>query len=503
MKQLIHNGVLVPRYEPLGFCIGFRGKRILLTSEQEEMAVAWVKKLWTEYVQDPVFCKNFFRDFAAALHIPTEVSHQDFDFGEIVSYLDAEKARRLAMSRDEKKRLAAQRKAVREENKRRYGYAVVDGVKVELANYTVEPSCIFTGRGKHPLRGSWKQGPKEEDIVLNLSPDAATPTGRWKGRVWEPDCMWIARWDDKLRGKKKYVWLSESSFIRQQRDIEKFNKASELALKIDSLRKHIHTNLDSPDLLRRKIATVCYLIDFLKLRVGDEKDEDEADTVGATTLRPEHIQFLRGGVTVFQFLGKDSVQWDIKCKLPRAVFRNLKEFVRDAKSSIFDGVRSENVALFLDEVAPGFTPKVFRTYHATKVARETLQKAEVKRSDPVFLKKYFATLANLEAAKECNHRRKLPKNWEESLRRMEERLSILEGRASKSAIHKAEELKMRIELKKATRDYNLNTSLKSYIDPRTYYEWGKKVDFDWKLYYNKTLQRKFQWVESIDSKKIV
>ena len=41
---------------------------------------------------------------------------------------------------------------------------------------------------------------------------------------------------------------------------------------------------------RRMIATACYLIDALCLRVGDEKDPDEADTVGATTLRPEHVK---------------------------------------------------------------------------------------------------------------------------------------------------------------------------------------------------------------------
>jgi len=48
---------------------------------------------------------------------------------------------------------------------------------------------------------------------------------------------------------------------------------------------------------------------------------------------------------------------------------------------------------------------------------------------------------------------------------------------------------------KATKEYNLTTSLKSYIDPRVYHQWGREIDFDWKLYYNKTLQRKFSWVE--------
>jgi DNA topoisomerase-1 len=56
--------------------------------------------------------------------------------------------------------------------------------------------------------------------------------------------------------------------------------------------------------------------------------------------------------------------------------------------------------------------------------------------------------------------------------------------------------KLQLELAKATKEYNLNTSLKNYIDPRVYYRWAKKVGLDWKLIYPKSLQRKFLWVES-------
>ena len=55
---------------------------------------------------------------------------------------------------------------------------------------------------------------------------------------------------------------------------------------------------------------------------------------------------------------------------------------------------------------------------------------------------------------------------------------------------------LKIEAQKETRDYNLTTSLKSYIDPRIYYEWGQRVDYDWKNYYSKSLQKKFSWVET-------
>ncbi len=38
------------------------------------------------------------------------------------------------------------------------------------------------------------------------------------------------------------------------------------------------------------MGTATYLIDILALRVGNEKSEDEADTVGTCSLRAEHIK---------------------------------------------------------------------------------------------------------------------------------------------------------------------------------------------------------------------
>jgi len=496
MKQLIHNGVLLPKkYEAKSFSIRISGKKVDLTPEQEEKAVAWVKKLGTEYVNDPVFARNFFKDFCEALGLGEELAPEDFDFSEIQSYVEQEKNLKLTMSKEEKKRLAEARKAVREANKEKYGYAIVDGQRVEVGNYVVEPPCIFMGRGKHPLRGRWKPGAAESDIILNLSPDAPRPEGDWKEIVWQPDSMWTAKWDDKLRGVEKYLWLSDSSHVKQQREIEKFEKARELESRINSVRVHIEQNLQSNDLLKRKIATACYLIDRLKLRVGDEKDKDEADTVGATTLRPQHIRIMSNGLVKFDFLGKDSVRWRKEVELPHPVVGNLQQFMTSCRSVIFKGVDSEKVKGFLSEALPGLTAKVFRTYHASKVVREYLANTKARNSDPEYVKKHLAAMANLQAAIVCNHKRKIPKKWRESFMKKIERLRQLKSQGTKKSEEAAKALKVKIETAKATREYNLGTSLKSYIDPRIYYEWGKKVGFDWRLYYPKTLQRKFSWVE--------
>ncbi|MBS7645244.1 MAG: DNA topoisomerase I [Candidatus Bathyarchaeia archaeon] len=498
LRQLIHSGVLVPEpYRPRGFHITVKGKPILLSPLQEEMAVAWVKKLGTDYAGDPVFVRNFFKDFRVALGLGDELKPEDVDFSEIVSYMEGERQAKDSMGREEKKRLSEERRALREANKARYGYAIVNGERIEIGNYAAEPSSIFMGRGRHPLRGRWKQGPTHRDIILNLSPDAPIPPGEWKEIVWDPDAMWIAKWRDKLTGKMKYIWLSDASPQRQLSDIEKFEKARQLHHTIEKVRTHILENLEASDVQRRKIATVCYLIDALKLRVGDEKDKDEADTVGATTLRPEHIHIKPGNVVTFRFLGKDYVPWRKEAELPDQVIRNLEEFMGAARSPIFKGVRSDNVSAFLGEAMPGLTAKVFRTYHATKVVEEHLYGARVDKGDPEYYKRYVAAMANLQAAITCNHKKKIPKRWRETLEKRMIRLKQLREKMGRSKKYREayEKLKFRVKLMRAAKDYNLGTSLKSYIDPRVYYEWGRKIGYDWRLYYPRTLQVKFSWVE--------
>jgi DNA topoisomerase-1 len=590
MNQLHHNGVLIPpRYEGKNLNIKVRGEKIKLTPEQEEMAVAWAKKIGTPYVEDHVFAKNFHRDFSKKLGI--SVKPGDVDYSEVLSFVEKERVWKANLSKEERRQLRAQRKAQREVNKNRYGYVWVDGAQMEVANYAVEPSSIFMGRGRHPLRGRWKEGPDEKDVKLNLSSDALRPPGNWKAIVWQPDAMWIARWRDKLTGKTKYVGFSDSSILKQQKDIEKFDKAKELRLNLAQVQRHVGKNLDADDPRRRKTATVCFLIDKLKIRVGDEKDPDEADTVGASTIRPEHVNYNDDDTVTFRFLGKDSVPHVFKIALPDNVIKNLKEFAVNARSTLFDGVDSKRVSEFLDEVMTGLSAKVFRTCYASEAVETKLEKVAVKLKDPEYLKKYAATIANLDAAKVCNHRRTVRKTWTASLGRKKDRLKALKNRAKEAQdklrqkskmrekryrerLRKQEErlkamkeklddyrrkladkkqrgkpvqalkrrislqrktlvrqkqrlkllktkhteqmkkakqklesrrrrdraaidkLKLRIETQKETRDYNLGTSLKSYIDPRIYYEWGKQADYDWKRYYPKTLQKKFSWIET-------
>jgi DNA topoisomerase-1 len=75
--------------------------------------------------------------------------------------------------------------------------------------------------------------------------------------------------------------------------------------------------------------------------------------------------------------------------------------------------------------------------------------------------------------------------------------------ATKAKLQRAEDalgkLKVQDIVAARGRTWNLGTSLKSYIDPRVYYQWGQQVEYDVLVrYYPKTLQKKFAWVREGD-----
>ena len=509
MKSLKHKGIYVPTYDSKGFSIKIEGQKIPLKTKSKQMAIAWIRKTWSLTTPpDEVFEKNFMQEFLEqlkqenpSLNVMKKEEDPQIDFSEVSNYLLAEKQKKERMSKEEKKALAAERKVARLERKEKYGYAEVNGKKLEIANWTAEPSCLFAGRGDHPRRGKWKEGPGEEDIILNLSPGSPRPAGNWKDVVWEPDKMYVAKWTDKLTGKIKYVWFSDTAFIKQNREKEKFKKAEKLGKNITTIEQHIIKNMNAKDETKRKVATVCWLILKPNMRVGDEKDPDEADTVGAITLRAEHIK-IDGDTLHFDFLGKDSVRWEKSVPAPHAVIRNIEHYAKTSKEYLFEGVDSKKVSRFLSQKMQGLTAKVFRTWRCTKTVTEELAKSPVKKEDPLHLKKFHAKMANLKVAEVANHKRMVSPKFEERLAKKEDQFKEMkaqlkqkkaEGKKTASLETRIEKKKLDIELTKRTKEYNLGTSLKSYIDPTAYVKWARKVDFDLEKFYPKTLRNKFSW----------
>ena len=67
---------------------------------------------------------------------------------------------------------------------------------------------------------------------------------------------------------------------------EKHNAVSiEMWDALEQILDGFRSSKDMKDPKKSNVATACYLIYITAMRVGDEKDPEEADTVGATTLR--------------------------------------------------------------------------------------------------------------------------------------------------------------------------------------------------------------------------
>ena len=552
-KTLQHNGILFPPdFESKGIMIKIKGENVPLDLLQEEMVYQWSKKkdapkpgVTEKYIEDPIFQKNFVSDFSKTFNGKFKnMQYADIDFSMPYKLVDKEKEEKELLTKEDKKTLAIKRKEIREEMKGKYGKAIIDGKEVEVGNYMAEPPGIFMGRGDHPMRGRYKPRATAKNVTLNLGKEAKIPEGKWGKIVHDRDSMWIASWMDILTQKRKYVWLADTAGIKQERDQAKYDKAKNLSREIENVKAQIVKDMQSKEQKTKRISTACYLIYRTAMRVGDEKDPDEADTVGATTLRKEHIRLGNNSIE-FDFLGKDSVRW--KETIPaegqdKQFYDNLKEFISNKKENeeIFDGITSRHVNAYYSTIVKGLSAKVFRTYLASSVVSKYLRSHDDVKSETNMKKLFHGKLANLDAAIMCNHKRTIPKNFEISLQKKRDTLKNIERtkpwEKSEELLKKAqskivktekqkeiknerikkikimirkrkvkhteriEKLELQINLTEKTRDYNLGTSLRNYIDPRIFKTWTDEVGAEWEKLYTSALQKKFLWVKNINSK---
>ncbi len=541
-KKLQHNGILFPpKYEKQGITIKVKGDTVNLDINQEEMIYQWAKKKDTPYAQDKVFQKNFTKDFAKTLDSKFKKTvYEDIDFSNAYKIVDKEKDIKEMMTKEDRKALSVKRKELREKLKIKYGIAVMDGKDVEVGNYMAEPPGIFIGRGEHPLRGKWKPRVTAKDVTLNLGKDAKRPEGDWGKIIYDNDSMWLASWMDVLTEKRKYVWLADTSGLKQDRDKEKYEKAVKLGNEIEKIKDRIVKDMKSKDPKISKISTACYLIYRTAMRVGDEKDPDEADTVGATTLRKEHIKITAKTIE-FDFLGKDSVRWQetvVAEGHDKQFHENIKKIIekKKPKDEIFEDITSRHVNQYYSGIVKGLTAKVFRTYLATAVVKKYLVEHDNIKGKTANEKLYHAKLANLEAAMMCNHKRTIPKTYELTLQKKRDTLKKLEKeqvwkktqeilkkvestepktdtqKKSKTkriktlnqqikkqkSKHKErlEKLELQLDLSEKTKDYAIGTSLRNYIDPRVFKAWTNEVGAEWEKLYTAALQKKFLWVKN-------
>ncbi|CAH2069881.1 unnamed protein product [Thlaspi arvense] len=530
---LVHSGVIFPPpYQPHGIKILYKGKPVDLTTEQEEVATMFAVMKETDYYTKPQFRENFWNDWRALLgkkHVIQKL--EDCDFSPIYDWHLVEKEKKKQMSTEEKKALKEEK--LKQEEK--YMWAVVDGVKEKVGNFRVEPPGLFRGRGEHPKMGKLKKRIRPCDITINIGksapiPECPIPGESWKEVKHDNTVTWLAFWNDPINPREfKYVFLAASSALKGLSDKEKYEKARNLTHHIKSIRETYTKNFTSKDVTKKQIAVATYLIDKLALRAGNEKDDDEADTVGCCTLKVGNVECIPPNQIKFDFLGKDSIRYENTVVVEPPVYKAIGQFQagKSKTDDLFDELDTNKLNAHLKELVPGLTAKVFRTYNASFTLNQML--TDDNGDGDVNHKIVVYQQANKKVAIICNHQRAVSKSHgaqieklagkidelkeglkelETNLKRAKEGKPPLEGSDGKkirSLDPNAWEKKIaqqnlkikKMELDKHTKEdlktVALGTSKINYMDPRITVAWCKRHEVPIEKIFTKTLLAKFAW----------
>ena len=520
---LKHNGPFFPpEYIPHKIPIIVNNNKIILNPEAEEYATIYAKYLDTDYVKLKSFNKNFWKDFKGYLKNDSIKSLEEIDFSLIKKHIDIEKEKKKNMSKEEKETIKNKQLEIEEP----YTYCIIDGSQQKVGNYKIEPPGIFLGRGTHPKIGKIKKRIQPEDVILNLDKSAAIPKPNIRDHTWgkiinDNTVIWLASWKDDITSKTKYVFTSFESFFKSKSDEEKFNLAKKLKKKIVSIREAYEKQLQSDDLKKKQLATALYFIDNLALRVGGKKDsKEEADTVGVTSLRVEHVTLLDNNLIKLDFLGKDSVRFCKKINVHKDVYENLKIFIRNKskKENLFDLINPSGVNEYLDSLLEGLTAKVWRTYNASITFQKELDKLVSSKkidsfTEPTERLNYLIAIfnqANTEVALLCNHQKTVTTNLDNVIDKINKKIKEMKKKRdvyrekkhhdkAKKLDNKIKLLKLRKDSKSKMKNVSLGTSKQNYIDPRIIFAFIKKFNIPTEKIFTDKLLTRFQWASTVDA----
>ena len=532
-NTMVHNGpYFAEPYTKHDIPIIINNEKIILEKLAEEYATLYAKYIKTDYVNSNTFNRNFTKDFFKVLSKDIIKKYNlksvsEIDFSLIHAKLEKDRLKRL----DRTKEMKSKEKEDRLEKEEPYMYCMIDGSKVKVGNYKIEPPGIFLGRGSHPKLGMVKKRINPEDVTLNIGKDATIPkpnvAGNWGKIIHEKDKIWLASWKDEINGKTKYVFTSVESIFKSKSDKEKFDLARKLKRKANSIRENYTLELESDDIVTKQLATALYFIDKLALRVGGKKDtKDQADTVGVTSLRVEHITFVDDSKKIIKldFLGKDSIRYCHKIEVTSLVYNNLKSFTldKDNKKDLFDMINSKSLNNYLEKFMKGLTAKVWRTYNASFLFQKELDKIKpekicsISENERVNYLLGLFNMANTKVALLCNHQKNVPSNINNTLEKINKMISKLRKQKKKTIERKSKMekedyekkinridskillLKLKKDTKTKMKNVSLGTSKMNYIDPRIVFAFMKRFQIPEEKLFTKTLLSRFQWANEVD-----
>lgn len=374
-----------------------------------------------------------------------------------------------------------------------------------------------------------------EDVVINCSRDSRIPEPpaghQWKEVRSDNTVTWLAAWTENIQNSSKYIILNPSCKLKGEMDWQKYEVARRLKRVVNKIRAQYQADWRSPEMKKRQLAVALYFIDKLALRTGNEKEEGEtADTVGCCSLRVEHVRLHEKAdgqehVVELDFLGKDSIRYNNRVPVEKLVFQNLQDFMKDKdpRDNLFDALTTASLNKHLQDLMEGLTAKVFRTYNASITLQEQLR-VLTRAEDSLTSKVLAYKRANRAVAVLCNHQRAIPKTFEKSMQKLQQKIEAKQAQVTKAQVElekakadlrtrgenkpksllqkqqrllKLEEQLARLRAQATDKEENkqvaLGTAKLNYLDPRISIAWCKRFGVPIEKIYSKTQRERFSW----------
>ena len=221
-------------------------------------------------------------------------------------------------------------------------------------------------------------------------------------------------------------------------------------------------------------------------------------------------------------------------KIEEIVYENLKKFTKGKEKTddLFDLINAQKLNDYLKQLMEGLSAKVFRTYNASYVLQQQLNKKDFDINDDINEKIAYYNEANKQVAVMCNHQRTVPKNYnvkseqmqavlDEHKKYLEELRDYVKNfkksknkykdsktdtikkvfpntkEKAETALKNLEEKVKKMSLKLKDREDNkqvaLGTSKLNYMDPRITVSWCKKNEVNIEKIFSKSTRDKFPW----------
>jgi DNA topoisomerase-1 len=195
-------------------------------------------------------------------------------------------------------------------------------------------------------------------------------------------------------GRKQYVYSEER---KKKRNIDKYNRISELSKNISRLKKSINNDLIEKTYSKNKvIAVILKIMDFCNFRCGNKKYEKMYGSYGLTTLHKKHFKFKKDEIEI-DFIGKKGVRnyCIIKDKSLQSIIKDV--YKRSSKDdpyifNIINEKTNEKIIINITDVNKylerfNVTSKDLRTWNANIIFLKSFKLELDKLNDDLYYKK--------------------------------------------------------------------------------------------------------------------